>query len=159
MKNKFVLGLVTALILGIFVKIISGYINFGYFKNPDLILGGLFKNKNGQSQVIDKNVKNCKNLVSGASTFGNLKVVIVGNGKPVENLEVDLSNQPGPIHCMQKTDKKGTVLFEAVPAGKMFIFFNNNAFPKEFGHPPTETGQVTILQGQLVEKTLELKTQ
>ncbi len=138
MKNKFILGLITALILG---TIIIGY----------------FKNKTGPSQMIDKDVKNCKDLVSGASTFGNLKVTIVGNGKPVGNLEVDLGNRPGSVRCMQKTDKNGMVLFEGVPTGQMFIYFNSNAFPKEFGHPPTES--VTILQGQLAEKTLELKTQ
>lgn len=155
MRN-FLLGLVIALILGTLTNVILGYIKFGYFKNLDLNLSGLLKNRSGQPQVIDKDVKGCKDLVPGASTFGKLKVTIVGNGKPVENLEVDLSNQPGQIRCMQKTDKNGMVLFEVVPAGQMFIFFNNNAFPKEFGHPPTEP--IMIVQEQLVEKTLELKT-
>lgn len=144
--KKFILGLVVALILGTFVNAIFGYMKFGYFKN-----------QNGKNQVIDKDVKDCKDLVSGTSSFGDLKVVITGNGKPVEDLEVDLSNQPGPIRCMQKTDKNGTALFKTVPTGQMFLFFNGNAFPKEFGHPPTE--HVTILKEQLVEKTLELKTQ
>lgn len=144
--KKFILGLIIALILGIFVNIIFGYIKFDYFKN-----------KNGQNQAINKDIKNCKDLVSGASTFGDLKVTVLGNGKPVENLEVDLSTKPGPTRCMQKTDKNGMVSFEAIPAGQMFIYFNDNAFPKQFGQPPTEP--VTIFPGQSVEKKVEFKTQ
>ncbi|MCL5784379.1 MAG: hypothetical protein M1142_03435 [Patescibacteria group bacterium] len=159
MKN-FLSGLITALILGILFNTIFGYIKFGYFQNPEKFLG-LLKNQNERNQpsnqIADKDVKSCKDLVTGASAFGNLKVTITGNGKPIGDLEVDLSSHPGPIRCMQKTDKNGTVSFETVPTGQMFIFFNENAYPKQFGHPPTE--QVMILQGQLVEKTLELKNQ
>lgn len=154
--KKFILGLVAALILGTVVNGVLGYVKLGYFKNPTLIWGGLFKG-GGLGQTASSDVKDCKDLIAGISTFGNLKVTIIGGGKPAANLEVDLSKQPGPVRCEQKTDKNGVVSFENVPTGSMFIFFNEKAFPKEFGQPPTEP--VTILQGQTVEKRLELKAQ
>ncbi len=140
MKNKFVLGVTTALILGIIVNIILSYVKSGSSKK--------------QRQGIDKGVKNCKDLVSGASAFGNLKVTIVGKGKSIENLEVDLSNRPGPTRCMQKTDKDGIASFTNVPAGRMTIYFNSGAFPKELGKDPTI--YVEIIKDKTVEKLLEL---
>lgn len=140
MKNKFILGLVTALVLGIIVNIILNSIKSGYPK--------------GQKQAIDKDVKNCKDLVSGETAFGNLKVTIIGKGKPVENLEVDLSRRPGPVRCMQKTDKDGVALFTGVPSGKMVIYFNTGAFPRELGKDPTI--YVEIVKDKTVEKLLEL---
>lgn len=162
MKNRFVLGLATALVLGFFVNIIFGYIKFGYFQNPEKVLGGLSKIFNGANpenngKPIDKDIKDCRDLVPGATTFGKLEVMVQGNEKPLENLEVDLGTKPGPVRCIQKTDKDGVVLFGNVPTGQMFIFFNQGASPKEFGQMPTET--VEIVEGKLLEKTIKLKSQ
>lgn len=162
MKNKFILGLVTALVLGAAVNIIWGYIKFGYFQSPKKILGNLtgnfgkivFEYKKGR---IEKEVKECKDLVLGASSFGGLKVTILENGKPIENLEIDLNTKPGPNRCMQKTDKDGVSLFTNVPTGKMVIYFNQADFPKEFGQSPSEP--VEIIQGQVIEKIIVLKKQ
>lgn len=160
--KTFLSGLVTALIVGFVANVLLGYIKFGYFQNPEKILGGLTKIFNGAAPQgngapIDKDVKNCKDLISEATSFGTLKVIVTGNGKPIENLEVDVSRKPGPQRCMEKTRAEGVVLFSDVPAGKMVIYFNNADFPKEFGASPVIS--VDIVSGQILEKTIELKRQ
>lgn len=147
-KNKFLLGLATAIVLGSLFNIARGYTKFGYLNKIEV--------SNKKQGPIDKDVKECGQLDSFSSTFGTLKITILGNGKPVENLEVDLSDKPGPNRCMKLTDKNGVVLFEKVPAKKMAIFFNNANFPKEFG-PNTPVTYLEIIKDQTIEKIIELK--
>lgn len=142
--KKFYLGLLTAVILGSIANIALGYFKYGYFDK--------FKNYIETKKAGE--IKECKQLVPLASSFGSLKVAILRSGKPVENLEVDLSDKPGPNRCVSKTDKEGIALFEKVPAGRMAIYFNSGAFPKELGKDPTI--YVEIIKDKTTEKILEL---
>ncbi len=150
--KKFFLGLILALALGSIFNVILGYSKYGYISK----LKGYLESKKTQDiqNQIAKEVKECKELIPSASSFGSLKVTILGNGRPVENLEVDVSDKPGPNRCMINTDKDGIAYFGKVPVGRLVIFFNSGAFPKNLGKDPVL--YIEINKDQTTKTMLEL---
>jgi len=93
-------------------------------------------------------------LVPGATAFGNLKVIVSSQGKPVANLEVDLG-KPGGRMSYVVTDSNGLAFFKNVPVGTYNIFFNDFNYPKGFERVSPIT--VEIMKNQITHENIELK--
>lgn len=93
-------------------------------------------------------------LMPGATVFGNLKVQIMGGGKPLPNVEVDLG-QPGGRMSYALTDSDGIAFFLNVPVGGYNIFFNDLNYPKEFARVSSLI-PVEIAKDTTTEKKIEL---
>jgi hypothetical protein len=104
--------------------------------------------------VCDVEAHSCKSLEKTASS-GTLKVILTAGGKAVPNLEVDVSSQPGgKKYYMRTTDASGASVFDGIPSGNSFIYFNTENFPQQFGTPPTAA--ISVFSGQTVEKSIDL---
>ncbi len=116
----------------------------------------------------------CNTLASNVQTFGNVSVTIVQNGKPIQNLIVNLSVErpPKADHpgaqlgefkipqkaCFVSTNLKGMATFMKVPAGTAYIFFNNDpaAYPKRFGRPNWTITPVDVKQGTTIPISIDV---
>ncbi len=81
--------------------------------------------------------------------------LIMDNGLPLENVEVDLGEQAGPPAKggMAVTNNDGVATFLVRP-GNYVIFFNTNNFPKNVNMP--ELQQVVVEQGEINKMTMKL---
>lgn len=106
------------------------------------------------AQLCDVNSHSCS-VIQKTADSGTLKIIITASGKSVGSLEVDVAAKPGaPKYYMALTDNNGTAVFDGIPAGSYFIYFNGNNFPTQFGDPPTES--VNVISGQTVQKNINL---
>lgn len=86
-----------------------------------------------------------------------LKITILDPaGKPVSNLEVDLSEKNGPPAegGVQKTDNSGIATFNVKP-GHYFVFFNTTNFPEKYQVP--RESEIDVIEGQSNGVTILLK--
>ena len=93
-------------------------------------------------------------LMPGAKVFGNLQVQILGGGKPLQDVEVDLG-QPGGRMSFVLTDSDGIAFFLNVPVGGYNIFFNDLNYPEEFARVSSVI-PVEIVKDVTTEKKIEL---
>ncbi len=131
--KKFILGFVSASVL----------IALTYFGYP--YIRGFF----GGSQPVSP-----QELKPGVTDFGALRVKILGAGKPLSDLEVDLG-EPGGTMSYMLTDKDGVAFFENVPVGQLQIFFNDLNFPKEYVRVSSPV-IVNIVKDKITEKEIKL---
>ena len=78
-------------------------------------------------------------LVGDKGIQGNSQLevaLIMDNGSPLGNVEVDLAETPGqpPIGGVALSDENGLAVFNVQP-GDYFIFFNDNNFPPNVQTP------------------------
>lgn len=102
-------------------------------------------------------------LSSGQSVMGNAKLevrLMMENGSPVPNVEVDLGEKTGPPPKggSAVTSENGAATFNVKP-GSYVIYFNLGTFPKNLDWPQggPET-KIQVEEGRVNEKTLILKT-
>jgi len=81
--------------------------------------------------------------------------LIMDNGRPLDNVEVDLAEVPGPppIGGVGLTNEDGLAVFSVKP-GSYFIFFNSNNFPKNVNCP--EPIAIEVKEGIVNEKEIIL---
>ena len=84
--------------------------------------------------------------------------LIMDNGLPLENVEVDLADQPGapPVGGVAITDQNGLAVFNVKP-GKYFVFFNDNNFPKNVKSPELQPVEVKSGEINKIEILMTLK--
>lgn len=149
--RKLVLGFVSILIIAALAYVGYKVFSESVFKGKSPLFGVV---KSNEAVLCDTQQHLC-NSFSKTSNSGNLKVIISASGDPVKNLEVDLGVQPGaPKYYMRPTNNQGIALFEGIPSGNYFIYFNGINFPKLYGNSPTQG--VEIIPNQVVERFLEL---
>lgn len=151
--KKFVLGFISALILGGLIYCI--FVFLPQFKSQKK--GPLYDEdvKKAQEAVLCDAIKHSCSYFDKTQDSGNVRVIINAKGKPVGGLEVDMAPKPGSVQYYVKlTDKQGLALFESLPSGKYAIYFNGVNFPKEYGDSPTVP--VEIIKNQIVERTIDL---
>ncbi len=97
------------------------------------------------------------------SIVGNetLKVKVVMDNSaqnPINNVEVDLGEKPGPPDKggAMVTDSMGVATFKVKP-GSYVIYFNESSFPKNLKTP--DLVNVQVQEGQINEKTVMVTTQ
>lgn len=105
------------------------------------------------------NVLPFKGFLGQDSIVGKAKLevkVLQENNLPIENLEVDVAEQPGPPKegGAIKTNSEGVAFFEIKP-GHYFIFFNANNFPDQFQTP--KDIEIDVAEGQTTKKTIILE--
>ncbi len=99
------------------------------------------------------NTKHICGDFSKTADSGTLRVVLFSKSGPPGGIEVDAGAKPGADHYYMKfSDNSGVALFEGIPAGNYYIYFNGNNFPTKYGDSPTETVQI-IKEG---EKIIEI---
>jgi hypothetical protein len=157
MRN-FIRGLVLVLFLSGLV--FGSYQLFLFIKNRQTA------SPPGDEQPVQKcNFKEgtCAPVTATAET-GQVRVLVTVEGKMGAAIEVDLFTTPNPednlVAYVKVSDQDGKALFEAVPAGTYYVFFNNTGFPKEFGEAEGlgPVGQkVEIVKGQTGEFNLDLR--
>lgn len=82
--------------------------------------------------------------------------LVLDNGAPLPNVEVDVAKQVGPPSKDGTfvTDETGTAKFFVVP-GNYFIYFNLNNFPKNLQLPPAQ--QIAVEENVNNSKTITIK--
>lgn len=93
------------------------------------------------------------------SVTGNAELhvtVIFANNTPVENLEVDVGDKPGPPleGGFVFTNENGTAVF-FLNSGVYTIYFNQGNFPADMQTPQLE--RVKVTEDKIAEKTIVLK--
>ena len=82
-------------------------------------------------------------------------MLITALDKPVKDLEVDVGDLPGSsVYYMKLTDAKGIAIFNGLPAGSYFVYFNSTNFPSKFGTSPT--GGTSVTSGQTTDINIDL---
>jgi len=97
------------------------------------------------------------NKTEGIQGNARLEVtLLMDNGMPLSNVEVDLAENPGPplTGGVALSDENGLAVFNIMP-GNYFIFFNDNNFPKNVEVPEPEP--VEIITDKINQKTITLK--
>ncbi|HLD96460.1 MAG TPA: hypothetical protein VI794_01965 [Patescibacteria group bacterium] len=158
MRN-FIRGLVLILVLSGLV--LGGYQLFLFLKNRQN------SSPPANEQPVQRcnfRTETCEPITANAET-GVLKVTTTVDGQVGKGIEIDLFSRPQPEEAVnfdayvKISNRDGIALFEAVPAGTYYIFFNNTGFPKEFGEPEGlgPVGQkVVVVKGQTKEANLDL---
>ena len=88
-----------------------------------------------------------------------LEVILeMDNGQPLENVEVDLAEQPGPppVGGIALSDENGLAVFSVKP-GNYFIFFNDMNFPKNIKTPESQAIEVNEGETNQVKVILTVK--
>ncbi len=99
-------------------------------------------------------------LEKGIVGNAELKVTLLMDNNvknPLPNVEVDLAGKPGqpPEGGTAITDESGVATFKVKP-GNYFIYFNDNAFPKNLKVPELE--QIVVSEGVSNKKTILITT-
>jgi len=83
-------------------------------------------------------------------------LLLTDNGRPLDNVEVDLAEEPGPppVGGVSLSNKEGIAIFDVKP-GNYFIFFNASNFPKNIEYP--EPRAVEVLEDQVNQETITLQ--
>jgi hypothetical protein len=158
MMRKFIRGLALVFVLGGLV--FGGYQLFLFIKNRQLATP-----PENEQPVQRCNFKEgtCVPVTATAET-GQVRILVTVEGKPGSFIEVDLFTTPNPednlVAYVKISSQDGVALYEAVPAGTYYVFFNNSNFPEEFGEPEGlgPVGQkVVITKKQTQEVNLDLR--
>jgi hypothetical protein len=135
----------TTLVFFIIICLLIGYVLGNFF--PVNIFGSE-QVKHPFSLSVEKD--------EGIQGNARLEVTLkMDNGRLLDNVEVDLAEEPGPppIGGVALSDENGLAVFNVKP-GNYFIFFNDNNFPKNVESP--EAQPVEVLADKVNQKTIIL---
>lgn len=133
----------------IFVFIVIIALVFGYILGSIFPLN-FFSSSQPQHQFSLPIIKDM-----GIQGNNRLEVILkMDNGRPLDNVEVDLAEVPGPppIGGVALSDENGLAIFNVKP-GNYFIFFNDNNFPKNVETPepqPIEVKENNVNKAEIV---------
>ena len=136
----------TTLILVAIICLLAGYV-LGNFFPMNIFSSEEYKHPFSLSVEKDE----------GIQGEARLEVTLkMDNGRLLDNVEVDLAEEPGPppIGGVALSDENGLAVFNVRP-GNYFIFFNDNNFPKNI--EASEPQPVEVMTDKINQQTIILK--
>ncbi len=94
-------------------------------------------------------------FLGSARGESELRIIALVEGKPINNLEIDIGKKlgPPPKGGIAQTNEKGIATFYLKP-GKYYLYFNASNFPENLEYPAPR--EITVEEGKINEYTINL---